>query len=236
MHGWSPRVMRSNSGHSIVEAKMLDFQVLVLVTSFCFSPPAAKLACCCKYSKFARVTHQRSGETEACNSIAAWVREPVTGNSSISDCDFAERTQWTSLHQQANRFFATWRGCLLQSSSLTRYQRIPVFLEDHEMVLSSQGANLRTFGHLSTFLLHVQARLCKSSECCCCPLYPHRSKGLGIPSVWDYIADILLLSTNRGTKTNVQLQNGPDQNISCGAAILYIRNLIMLERMVDRCR
>ena len=175
MHGWkSPWVMRSNAGHSMVEAKMLDFQVRILVTSFCFSPPAANLACCCKYSKFARVTHQRSGETEACSSIAAWVREPVTGNSSISDCDFAERTQWTSLHQQAKRCFATWRGCLLQSfSSLTRYQRIPISLKtttwfcpvrshsnpEIAEFLVGHCVNLRTFGCLSECCLSAMRML-----------------------------------------------------------------------------
>ena len=34
--------MRSNAGHSMVEAKMLDFQVLVFVTSFWLQPTRSK--------------------------------------------------------------------------------------------------------------------------------------------------------------------------------------------------
>ena len=233
MHGWSPRVMRSNSGHSIVEAKMLDFQVLVFVTSFCFSPPAAKLACCCKYSKFARVTHQRSGETEACNSIAAWVREPVTGNSSISDCDFAERTQWTSSGMSTaiqfthtiskNSHFSgrPWNG-FVQSGAIPT-QNLKSFWSLCEssnfwtsvtiFVACARGLNVAVAHSINTgvrvLVFHPYGII------------------LQIYCFWAQIEAQRPTFNSKMALTKIS---------ACGAAVLYIRNLIMLERMVDSAR
>ena len=222
------QIMRSNAGHSMVEAKMLDFQVLIFVTSFWLQP-----------------TRSKAGLLLQVFQIGASDTPTVRWNRGMQfDCRLGPGTShWQLLHKRLRfrgthtmNFFAPTRQsifCDMAGMSTAIQFTHTISKNSHFSGRPRNGfvqsgaiptQNLKSFWSLcesSNFWTAVNIlvacsslrRLCKSSECCCCPLYQHRSKGLGIPSVWDYIADILLLSTNRCTKTNIQLQNGPEQNI-----------------------
>lgn len=245
MHGWSPRVMRSNSGHSIVEAKMLDFQVLIFVTSFWVQP-----------------THSTAGLLLQVFQIRASDTPTVRWNRGMQfDCRLGPGTShWQLLHKRLrfrgthtmNFFAPTHQSIFCDMAGMSTAIQFTHTISKNSHFSGRPWNGFVQSGAIPTQNLKSFWSLCESSNFwTSVTIFVACARGLNVAVAHSINTGVKVLVFHpygiilqmycfwaqiEAQRPTFNSKMALTKVSACGAAVLYIRNLIMLERMVDRCR